>query len=359
MKGPNQMIVVMKTGASEEQILNVQKTIRELGFKDHRIHGAERNVVAVLGHIYPELQDELGVIDGVDSVVRISKPFKLASREVHPHNTVITIGNLKIGDGSVVLMGGPCSVDSEDNVMEAARAVKAAGGHLLRGGAFKPRSSPYAFRGHGEKALHILAAAREETGLPVITEVMDVRDVELVARHADILQLGARNMQNFTLLDEVGKVGRPVMLKRGLSGTVEEWLLAAEYILSHGNRDVILCERGIRTFETATRNTFDVNAIPLVKKLSHLPVIGDPSHATGKWYLVEPVGLAAIAAGADGLIIEVHPNPDHALSDGAQSLTPENFAKLVEKTATVAAALGRSMAQQAVSEAGERQLKAS
>jgi 3-deoxy-7-phosphoheptulonate synthase len=244
-------------------------------------------------------------------------------------------------------------------VVEAARAVKAAGGHMLRGGAFKPRSSPYAFRGHGEKGLHVLAAAREETGLPVITEVMDVRDVELVARHADVLQIGARNMQNFNLLDEVGKVGRPVLLKRGLSGTIEEWLLAAEYVLSHGNRDVILCERGIRTFETATRNTFDVNAIPLVKKLSHLPVIGDPSHATGKWYLVEPVGLAAIAAGADGLIIEVHPNPDHALSDGAQSLTPANFEKLSQKVATMANALGRSMAVQAVNDEPAKIRKAS
>jgi 3-deoxy-7-phosphoheptulonate synthase len=337
----------MRAGATEEQVENVQKVVRDLGFQDHRIHGEERNVVAVLGHVYPELQDELGVIDGVDSVVRISKPFKLASREVSTHNTVVRIGNLSIGDGSVVFMAGPCSVDSEENVMECARAVKAAGGQILRGGAFKPRSSPYAFRGHGEKALLILAAAREETGLPVITEVMDARDVDLVAKHADILQIGARNMQNFTLLDEVGKAGRPVMLKRGLSGTVEEWLLAAEYILSHGNRDVILCERGIRTYETATRNTFDVNAIPLVKRLSHLPIIGDPSHATGKWQLVEPVGLAAVAAGADGLMIEVHPNPDHALSDGAQSLTPKNFTQLVEKTAKVAAALDRPLAAQA------------
>ncbi len=341
------MIVVMRAGATEDQVANVQKVIRELGFKDHRIHGEERNVVAVLGHVYPELVDELGVIDGVDSVVRISKPFKLASREVNSQNTVVRIGNLSIGDGSVVFMAGPCSVDSEENVMETARAVQAAGAQVLRGGAFKPRSSPYAFRGHGEKALLILAAARAETGMPIITEVMDARDVDLVARHADILQIGARNMQNFTLLDEVGKAGRPVMLKRGLSGTIEEWLLAAEYVLSHGNRDVILCERGIRTFETATRNTFDVNAIPLVKRLSHLPIIGDPSHATGKWQLVEPVGLAAVAAGADGLMIEVHPNPDHALSDGAQSLTPKNFALLVEKTRKVAAALDRTLAVQA------------
>ncbi len=353
------MIVVMKAGATEKQITNVQKIIRELGFKDHRIHGEERSVVAVLGHVYPELTDELGVIDGVDSVVRISKPFKLASREVQNENTVVRIGSLAIGDGSVTMMGGPCSVDTEENVLQCARAVKAAGGHVLRGGAFKPRSSPYAFRGHGEKALHILATAREETGLPIITEVMDARDVDMVAKFADILQIGARNMQNFTLLDEVGKSGRPVMLKRGLSGTIEEWLLAAEYVLSHGNRDVILCERGIRTFETATRNTFDVNAIPLVKKLSHLPVIGDPSHATGKWYLVEPVGLAAIAAGADGLMIEVHPNPDHALSDGAQSLTPANFEKLVQKTGLIANALGRSMAKQADAGKPERARKAS
>jgi 3-deoxy-7-phosphoheptulonate synthase len=248
-------------------------------------------------------------------------------------------------------------VDTEEYVMTTARAVRDAGGHILRGGAFKPRSSPYAFRGHGEKGLQMLAAARDETGLPVITEVMDPRDVDLVARYADILQIGARNMQNFTLLDEVGKAGRPVMLKRGLSGTIEEWLLAAEYILSHGNRDVILCERGIRTYETATRNTFDVNAIPLVKRLSHLPIIGDPSHATGAWYLVEPVGLAAIAAGADGLIVEVHPEPDHALSDGAQSLTPANFAKLVERTRTLAQALGRDLAPG--SAAAEKARKAS
>jgi len=338
------MIVVMKTGATEEQVLAVQKHIRELGFKDHRIHGEERNVVAVLGHVYPELVDELGVLEGVDSVVRISKPYKLASREVNPYNTVVKVGPVEIGGGNVIVMGGPCSVDSEENVMEAARAVQAAGGHILRGGAFKPRTSPYAFRGHGEKALQILAAARAETGLPIITEVMDTRDVDLVARYADVLQLGARSMQNFALLDEVGKCGKPVMLKRGISGTIEEWLLAAEYILSHGNRQVILCERGIRTYETATRFTFDVNAIPLVKQLSHLPVIGDPSHATGKWSLVEPVGLAAIAAGADGLQVEVHPNPDQALSDGAQSLTPANFAKLMGKVRILGEALGRPLA---------------
>src|SRR3989442_1455974 len=241
------MIVVMKTNATENQIVGVQKAIRELGFKDHRIHGEERNVVAVLGHVYPELVDELGVLEGVDAVVRISKPYKLASREVNPYDTIVRVGQVEIGGGSIVVMGGPCSVDSEENVLETARAVKAAGGPILRGGACKPGTSPYAFRGHGERGLHILAAARAETGLPVITEVMDTRDVALVAGFADILQIGARNMQNFNLLDEVGKAGKPVMLKRGIAATVEEWLLAAEYVLSHGNRDVILCERGIRT----------------------------------------------------------------------------------------------------------------
>lgn len=338
------MIVVMKTGAPEAQLLAVRKAIRELGFKEQVIRGEERHVVAVLGHVYPELIDELGVLDGVDSVVRVSKPFKLASREVNPYDTVVKIGPVEIGNGTIIVMGGPCSVDTEENVIETARAVKAAGGHILRGGAYKPRTSPYAFRGHGEKGLRILAAARDETGLPVITEVMDPRDVDLVAQYADILQIGARNMQNFTLLDEVGKASKPVMLKRGISATVEEWLLAAEYILSHGNRQVILCERGIRTYETATRNTFDINAIPLVKSLSHLPVIGDPSHATGRWQLVEPVGLAAIAAGADGLQIEVHPNPDRALSDGAQSLTFANFAKLMDRVRTLGEALGRPVA---------------
>ena len=338
------MIVVMRTGATEAQVLGVQKQIREMGFRDHRIHGEERNVVAVLGHVYPELADELATLDGVDTVVRISKPFKLASREVNPYDTVVKVGPVEIGGGNIVVMGGPCSVDTEENVLETARAVKAAGGHILRGGAFKPRTSPYAFRGHGEKGLHILAAARDETGLPIITEVMDPRDVELVAKHADILQIGARNSQNFALLDEVGKAGKPVLLKRAISGTIEEWLLAAEYILSHGNRDVILCERGIRTYETATRFTFDINAIPLVKRLSHLPVIADPSHATGKWQLVTPVALGAIAAGADGLIVEVHPSPDHALSDGAQSLTPANFAKLIEAARPVAEAVGKTLA---------------
>ena len=337
------MIVVMKTSATEGQILAIQKRIREMGFKDHLSRGAERTVIGVLGAVYPELQDEFAVLDGVDSVVRISKPFKLASREVKEEDTVVRVGELKIGNGRLVIMAGPCSVDTEENVMETARAVKAAGAHMLRGGAFKPRSSPYAFRGHGEKGLNILAEARAETGLPIVTEVMDARDVELVARYADVLQIGSRNMQNFALLDEVGKVHKPVLLKRGMWATIEQWLLAAEYVLSQGNGDVILCERGIVSHETATRFTFDISAIPLVKRLSHLPIIGDPSHATGKWYLVEPVAIAAVGAGADGLIIEVHPDPDHALSDGAQTLTPENFGKLMERVRAISLTAGKPL----------------
>jgi len=334
------MIVVMKTTATQGQILAVQKRIRELGFKDHLSAGAERTVIGVLGGVYAELQDEFAVLDGVDTVVRITKPFKLASREVKEEDTVVRVGPLEIGGGRLVVIAGPCSVDTEENVMETARAVKAAGAHMLRGGAFKPRTSPYAFRGHGETGLKILAQARAETGLPIVTEVMDARDVELVAGYADVLQIGSRNMQNFALLDEVGKARKPVLLKRGMWATVEQWLLAAEYVLSEGNPDVILCERGIVSHETGTRFTFDINAIPLVKRLSHLPIIGDPSHATGKWYLVEPIAIAAVGAGADGLIIEVHPDPDHALSDGPQSLTPENFRKLMERVRAVALAAG-------------------
>lgn len=337
------MIVVMRADATEGQILAVQKRIRELGFKDHLSRGAERAIVGILGAIYPDLQSEFSALDGVDSVVRITRPFKLASREVRKEDTVVTVGPVHIGDGHLVVIAGPCSVDTEENVMEAARAVKAAGGHMLRGGAFKPRTSPYTFRGHGEKGLEILAAARAETGLPIVTEVVDARDLDLVARYADVLQIGSRNMQNFTLLDEVGQARKPVLLKRGMWATVEQWLLAAEYVLSQGNEDVILCERGIVSHETDTRFTFDVTAIPLVKRLSHLPVIADPSHATGKWWLVEPVASAAAGAGADGLIVEVHPDPDHALSDGPQSLTPANFAKLMERVGSIALAAGKPL----------------
>ncbi|HZP25541.1 MAG TPA: 3-deoxy-7-phosphoheptulonate synthase [Dehalococcoidia bacterium] len=333
----------MKTDADEGDLLNIQKRVRELGFKDSLIRGVERNVIAVLGQVYPELVDEFSVMDGVETVLRVSKPYKLASREVNPYDTVVNVGDLRIGGGELVVMGGPCSVDTEEYVMTSARGVRDSGGHIFRGGAFKPRTSPHNFEGHGVKGLALLAQAKAETGLPIITEVVDPRDVEVVSETADILQIGSRNGQNFSLLKEVGRTNKPVLLKRGMWATVEEWLLAAEHVLAQGNLQVMLCERGIRTFETATRFTFDVNAIPLVKRLSHLPIIADPSHSTGKWYLVEPVAMAAVAAGADGLLIEVHASPDHALSDGAQSLTPANFALLMEHVGAVAQAVGKPL----------------
>ncbi len=338
------MIVVMSVESTEKDIDGVLKRLDELGFKGSLSRGEERTVVGVVGKVYPELADELAVLDGVVDVVPVSRPYKLASREFRPQDTVIQVGDVVIGGGNTVMIAGQCSVDTEEQMMATAHAVKEAGGHILRGGAFKPRTTPYAFRGLGEKGLQILADCREETGLPVITEVMDVRDVELVARYADILQIGSRNMQNYALLDEVGRCAKPVMLKRGMWAPLQEWLLAAEYILNEGNGQVFLCERGIRTFETDTRFTMDVSAIPLTKRLSHLPVIGDPSHATGRWYLVEPMAMASVAAGADGLIVEVHPSPDHALSDGAQSLTFKNFVHLMEQVSGVAQAVGRPLA---------------
>ena len=298
--------------------------------------GVERTVIGVLGEPYPELQDELELAAGVWEVLRVSKPSKLASREFAADDTVIEIGagRVAVGGGNFAVFAGPCAVESEEQVLSTARAVKAAGAKVLRGGAFKPRTSPYSFRGMGEDGLKILAAAREETGLPIITEVMSPSDVAMVARYADVLQIGARNMQNFTLLDEAGKADKPVMVKRGLSATYEDLLLAAEYVLAGGNSEVILCERGIRTFETFTRNTMDLNAIPAIRRLSHLPIIADPSHATGKWYLVTPMARAA-AVGADGLIVEVHPNPDAAKCDGAQSLTFENFSSLMGQVTSI------------------------
>ncbi|MBI2165229.1 MAG: 3-deoxy-7-phosphoheptulonate synthase [Chloroflexi bacterium] len=338
------MIIVMRKDCSREDIAQVQQRIRQRGLSDHLSQGVERTIIGVLGSIYPELKDELELIPGVMEVIRVTKPYKLSSREFHPDNTVVRVGSVVIGGDEVVVMAGPCSVESEEQLLTAARAVRAAGGRILRGGAFKPRTSPYSFRGMGVEGLRLLARAREETGLPVITEVMQPQDVELVAQYADILQIGARNVQNYMLLDAVGKIKKAVLLKRGFATTYEEWLLSAEYILSAGNEDVILCERGIRTFETYTRNTLDVAAIPVIKKLSHLPVIADPSHATGQWKLVTPVALAAVAAGAHGLEIEVHPEPDKALSDGAQSLTPENFARLMDQVRLVAQALGKRVA---------------
>jgi len=338
------MIVVMRVGSTEKEIDGVLERLKELGFKGSLSLGVERTVVGVVGQTYPELADELAVLEGVADVVPVSRPYKLASREFRPEDTVIKVGNVAIGGRDTVIMAGQCSVDTEEQMMATARVVKEAGGHILRGGAFKPRTNPYAFRGLGEKGLQILAAAKAETGLAIISEVMDPRDVELVARYADILQVGSRSMQNFALLDEVGRAGKPVMLKRGMWAPLQEWLFAAEYILAQGNSQVMLCERGIRTFETSTRFTMDLSAIPAVKRLSHLPIIGDPSHATGYRYLVEPMAMAAVAAGADGLIVELHPNPDRALSDGPQSLTFDGFRQLIERVRDVATAVGRPLA---------------
>ena len=339
------MLVVMKPDASEGEIQAVLERLRAANLEGHLSSGSERTVIGAVGRVVdPEIRTAMGTMGGVDAVVPISRPYKLTGREFKPSDTVIEVGGVRIGDGHFVVMAGPCSIESEEHMVTTAQAVAKAGAHVLRGGAFKPRSSPYAFRGLGEEGLKHLATAREATGLPVITEVMSVRDVEVVARYADILQVGARSMQNFILLDEVGLVRKPVMLKRGLSATTEEWLLAAEYIMAKGNHEVILCERGIRTFETATRNTLDLAAIALVKGLSHLPVISDPSHGTGLWKLVEPMSKASLAVGADGLMIEVHPNPDQALSDGAQSLTFQNFAALMDSLRPVAETLGRPLA---------------
>jgi len=337
------MLVIMKKGSGDPELTGVIQRITHSGLTGHVSKGMERTVVGVVGQTYPELRDMLELLPGVEEVIPISKPYKLSSREFQHEDTKIQIGDVIIGGDTLTIIAGPCAVESEKQVLDTARAVKEAGANILRGGAFKPSTSPYQFRGLGKEGLEILALARVETGMPLITEVLTPHDVDLVARYADILQIGARNMQNFVLLDEVGKTKKPVMLKRGMSATIQEWLLSAEYILSQGNRQLMLCERGIRTFETYTRNTMDISAIPTVKKLSHLPIIGDPSHGTGKWYLVPPLALAAVAAGADGLMIEVHPNPDQALKDGAQSLTFDNFRQFMSQLAPLASALNKKM----------------
>jgi len=341
------MIVVMKAGCSQEQVAGLVKRIEDSGLKAHVSQGVDYTIVGVLGQTPPALRDTLELLPGVGQVIAVSKPYKLASKEFHPIDTTVNIDNVCVGCDEIVVMAGPCAVESEEQLLATAHAVKAAGATVLRGGAFKPRTSPYQFRGLGETGLRILAQVRRETDMPIVTEVMAPNDVDLVAQYVDILQIGARNMQNFTLLDEVGRTKKPVVLKRGLSSSIQEWLLAAEYILAQGNEQVILCERGIRTFETATRNTMDISSIPVIKKVSHLPIIADPSHATGKWYLVPPLALAAVAAGADGLIIEVHPNPDLALVDGPQSLTFDNFARLMAQLAPVAESGNRRLATQA------------
>ncbi len=326
------MFVVMTVGATEAETLGVKSRILAEGLTPFENAGAERTVIAVVGEIgsrKPALLEQFATLPGVASVTPISRPFKLTSREFRPEDTVIRVLDTTIGDGSLTIMAGPCSVESRDQLFETADAVKAAGATVLRGGAFKPRTSPYAFQGLGVEGLRYLAEARERTGLPVITEVMEPSQVDIVAEYADILQIGTRNMQNYSLLRDVGRVARPVMLKRGYGATVEEWLMAAEYIVSSGNPNVILCERGIRTFETYTRNTMDLAAVPLAHHLTHLPVIVDPSHATGKRWLVKPLAVGGVAVGADGVIVEVHPRPDEALSDAEQQLTPDQFRDMV------------------------------
>lgn len=339
---PNTMIIVMKKDATTAQIRHVVEKLDALGFKTHLSEGVERTIIGAIGDKRAVSPQSLTALDGVAEVVPIRRPFKLVSREVKPADTVLDLGyGVSLGGSDqLVVMAGPCSVESREQLFETAQAVKAAGATVLRGGAFKPRTSPYTFQGLGEEGLKLLAEAREAFQMPIITEVMDSEDVPMVAHYADVLQLGARNMQNFSLLKKVGRLSKPVMLKRGPAATLEEWLMAAEYILNEGNCKVILCERGIRSVETQyTRNTMDISAIPVAKRLSHLPVIADPSHGTGKWYLVGPMAKAAIVAGADGLMIEVHPRPEEALSDGPQALLPDTFAGLMAELAALKAVL--------------------
>lgn len=335
------MIVIMKSRARMRNVSAVIARIEDAGYKVHLSEGEERTIIGIIGDGRPIDRDQLERMPDVERCVPILEPFKLASHDFKPAGTSFPIGQNMVGADEIILMAGPCSVESRSQIIETAHACKEAGAHVLRGGAFKPRSSPYSFQGLGEEGLRYLAEAREETGLPVITEVMEPAMVDLVCEYADILQIGARNMQNYALLHAVGESQHPVMLKRGMSSLMKEWLMCAEYILSHGNSRVMLCERGIRTFERYTRNTFDINAIAVIKQMSHLPIIADPSHATGKWEYVSAAARAAVAAGADGLIIEVHPRPEEALSDGVQSLKPKRFAQLVQEMKGIAEAVGR------------------
>ena len=345
------MVVVMEERATEEQIQGVVAQLLEMGFDIHRSTGALRTVIGAVGGktADPRL---LELRDGVHEVLRITEPYKLASRTFRPERTVVAVGDVRIGGDEVVVMAGPCSAESEEQVEASAAAVKRAGAKVLRGGAYKPRSSPYSFQGLGEDGLRMLRGAADRHGLVLVSEIMDLSQLETIDKYADILQVGARNMQNFSLLKELGRARKPVLLKRGISATVEEWLLSAEYVLAGGNTQVILCERGIRTFETATRNTLDISAIPVVQKLSHLPIIADPSHGAGRRDMVAPMARAAVAAGADGLIIEVHCDPDHAMSDGAQSMFPAQFDRLMAELRIIAPAIGRSICVEPVARRG-------
>ena len=338
------MIIVMAPDATPEEIEKVEDTIRKLGYTPHAIVGVERKVIGAVGD--ERGKDRLQSIEtmgGVESVFPILKPYKLASREVKSSNSVIQADGVAIGGTAIAIIAGPCSVESKEQICTTANLVKGSGANFLRGGAYKPRTSPYSFQGLEEDGLKLLAAAKEVSGLPIVTEVMNPREIDLVAKYADIIQVGARNMQNFSLLKELGQINKPILLKRGMMNTIKEFLMSAEYILSEGNQQVILCERGIRTFETATRNTLDISCIPVLKKETHLPIIIDPSHATGHWDMVESMSRASIAAGADGLIIEVHPDPVKAFSDGPQSLKPEKFDRLMENLRPFAELMGRTL----------------
>jgi 3-deoxy-7-phosphoheptulonate synthase len=340
------MMIIMRAGATQKQISNVVTRIEQQGLRAHISRGAERTVIGAIGDGRPVIQDQFLFMDGVDRVMPISRPYKLASREFIPNDSTFSLDGLEIKPGEVIVIGGPCAIESREQIIESAYAVREAGGHALRGGAFKPRTSPYSFQGLGEEGLEMLAEARSLTGLPVVTEVMAPDQVDMVSKYADMLQIGTRNMQNYALLHAVGESHKPILLKRGMSASVTELLMAAEYILSHGNKRVILCERGIRTFETSTRNTTDINSIPVLKSRTHLPVFLDPSHGTGHWEYVNAIARAGVAAGVDGLIVEVHPNPDEALSDGGQSLKPERFAEMVQQVKAIAEAVGRTLAPQ-------------
>lgn len=335
------MIIVMKPHSSDKEIEGVLAHIQSLGYRSHLSKGDETTIIGVIGDDRPIDQTLFETLEGVEKTVPILKPFKLASRDMHPQDTFVPLNGLQVGGPKIAIIAGPCSVESRSQIIEAAQAVKEAGATALRGGAYKPRTSPYAFQGMGEEGLELLAEAREATGLPVVTEAMATEHVPLVAKYANVIQIGARNMQNYPLLNAAGEARIPVLLKRGMMSTIEELLMAAEYILAKGNTQVMLCERGIRTFEKYTRNTTDINAVPVLKQMTHLPVILDPSHATGKWEYVAAIAKAGVAAGADGIIVEVHPDPTHAMSDGAQSLKPEKFAQLVHDLRRVAAAVDR------------------
>jgi len=345
------MVVVMKERATEPQIEAVIAQLHEMGFDVHRSGGANRTVIGAVGQGIGDAQ-LLAIQEGVQEVLRITEPYKLASRTFKPDNTIVTIDDVRIGGEEVIVMAGPCSAESEEQVEATTAAVKRAGAKILRGGAFKPRSSPYSFQGLGETGLRMLRGAADRHGLKLITEVMEINQIDLIAQYSDIFQVGARNMQNYSLLRELGRAQKPVLLKRGISATIEEWLLSAEYVLAGGNKNIILCERGIRTFESYTRNTLDISAIPVVQQLSHLPVVADPSHGTGRRDKVASMARAAVAAGADGLLIEVHCDPDHAMSDGAQSLFPAQFERLMAELRIIAPAIGRSICVESVARRG-------